>query len=209
MSRTRRPVHLAARKQHDRSEGIPFFLLESAYENEHGITEQGLRAQAYQAVLSGASGQIFGNNPIWHFNGPGVYPAPVTWRQALDSPGARSMTHLRQLMAALPWWLLEPDTEQVFLIGGLGPEDARAVAGRASDRSFALVYLPENRPITVDLGALAGPKVVARWYDPAGGRFLSVQGSPFPASGRRRLQPEHDRNRSGFGDWALVLESTL
>ena len=86
---------------------------------------------------------------------------------------------------------------------------ARAVAGRASDRSFALVYLPENRPITVDLGALAGPKVVARWYDPAGGRFLSVQGSPFPASGRRRLQPEHDRNRSGFGDWALVLELTL
>ena len=201
------PVHAAARKQHARPEGIPFFLIESAYENEHGSTEQGLRAQAYQAILSGAAGQIFGNNPIWHFNGPGLYPAPMTWRQALDSPGARSMTHLRALMAALPWWLLEPETEQAFLVGGLGPEDTRAVAARASDRSFALVYLPESREITIDLEMLAGPKVVARWYDPAGGRFLAVSGSPFPASGRRPLKPEHDRNRSGFGDWVLVLES--
>ena len=91
---------------------MPFFLIESAYENEHEATEQRLRTQAYQAVLSGAAGQVFGNNPIWHFDGPGLYPAPVTWQQALGSRGAQSMTHLRDLLTSLPWWQLEPDSER-------------------------------------------------------------------------------------------------
>jgi Protein of unknown function (DUF4038)/Putative collagen-binding domain of a collagenase len=201
------PVYAAALKQYARPGRMPFFLIESAYENEHEITERGLRTQAYQAVLSGAAGQIFGNNPIWHFDGPGLYPAPVTWQQALDSPGTRSMTHLHELMAALPWWLLEPDIDDTFLTGGRGPEDAHAVAARASDRSFAIAYLPTSREITVDLGQLAGPKVVARWYDPADGRFLPVSGSPFPATGSRRLKPERASNASGFDDWALILQS--
>jgi Protein of unknown function (DUF4038)/Putative collagen-binding domain of a collagenase len=206
---TYEPVHAVALAHAARPERVPFFLIESAYENEHGITEQGLRMQAYQAVLCGAAGQIFGNNPIWHFDGPGLHPAPVTWRRALDSPGARSMTHLRALMRTLPWWLLEADADHTFLIGGRGPEDARAVGARASDRSFALVYLPRSREITIDLGELAGAEVVARWYDPANGRFFTVSGSPFPTTGLRRLKPKHGDNSSGFDDWVLVLESTL
>jgi Protein of unknown function (DUF4038)/Putative collagen-binding domain of a collagenase len=201
------PVDAAALDIYARPRRRPFFLIESAYENEHGISERDLRTQAYQAVLCGAAGQIFGNNPVWHFNGPGLHPSPVTWRQALDSPGARSMSHLRELMATLPWWLLAPDLDNAFLVGGRGPENAHAVAARAADGSFAIVYLPTRREITVDLAKLAGPEVVARWYDPADGRFFAVGGSPFPATGRRRLQPERDRNRSGFDDWALILES--
>ena len=50
---------------------MPFFLIESAYENEHGAGELRVRIQAYQALLSGASGHIYGNNPVWHFDGPG------------------------------------------------------------------------------------------------------------------------------------------
>src|SRR5688572_5048391 len=45
----------------------PFFLMESAYENEHDAGARRIRTQAYQALLCGASGQIYGNNPIWHF----------------------------------------------------------------------------------------------------------------------------------------------
>ena len=204
---TYRPVDAAALEHYARPGRMPFFLIESAYENEHGITERGLRMQAYQAVLSGAAGQIFGNNPIWHFHGPGLVPAPVTWQQALDSPGARSMTHLHELMATIPWWRLEPDIGNALLTGGRGPEDAHAVAARAADRSFAIVYLPTSREITIDLRQLAGPKVIARWYDPADGRFLPVGGSPFPATGLRRLRPEHAGNGSGFDDWVLILQS--
>jgi hypothetical protein len=200
------PVHAAALEQYARREGMPFFLIESAYENEHEAAEQRVRVQAYQAVLSGAAGQVFGNNPIWHFDGPGIHKAPVTWQEALDSRGAQSMTHLHDLLTSVPWWQLEPDVDHKLVIDGLGSEDERTVAARTADGSLAIVYTPERRAMTLDLARLAGPVVAARWYDPADGRFSPVGGSPFSARGSRIVNPEA-ANSSGFGDWVLVLES--
>ena len=200
------PVYDPALEQYARDERMPFFLMESAYENEHEATERSLRTQAYHAVLSGAAGQVFGNNPIWHFDSGGIYAAPVTWQQALDSRGAHSMAHLHDLLAIVPWWLLQPDSDHALLTDGLGSDDDRAVAALAVDRSLAVLYLPDSREVTVDLAQLAGPDVAARWYDPADGRFSAVGGSPFQASGPRRFNPEAD-NSSGDEDWVLVLES--
>ncbi|MGH6895125.1 MAG: glycoside hydrolase family 140 protein [Geminicoccaceae bacterium] len=196
-----------ALEQYARPGRMPFFLIESTYENEHEATERLLRTQAYHAVLCGAAGQVFGNNPIWHFDSPNHWPAPVTWQEALGSRGAQSMTHLHDLLTAVRWWKLKPDRKNTLLIEGVGEWGDRAVAARSSDRSFALLYLPSSRDITVDLGELAGPEVAARWYDPANGRFSSVSGSPFRASGSRRFRPEPDTNSSGFDDWALLLKS--
>jgi hypothetical protein len=201
------PVYGAALEHFARPEWMPFFLIEGVYENEHGANEQFLRTQAYQALLSGAGGHVFGNNPIWHFDTPGLGPPmPVTWQEALDSPGAQSMTHLHDLLASTPWWLLEPDSDHTLLIDGLGPKAERAVAARITDGSLAIVYLPDSREITIDLGQLAGPDVAARWYDPAEGRSVKVAEAPFPAAGPRGFRPPPN-NSSGFDDWVLVLES--
>jgi hypothetical protein len=116
------------------------------------------------------------------------------------------MTHLAGLFAAAPWWRLEPDVNNTFLIGGLGTGQDRAVAARAADRSFAIVYVPNVRSITLELDQLVGPFVSVRWYDPTNGEFSIVNGSPFPAVGSLRFTPAF-RNASGFGDWVLVLES--
>jgi hypothetical protein len=204
---TYKPVYARALQQYVRPERMPFFLIESIYENERGATEQSLRTQAYHAVLSGAAGQVFGNNPVWHFEGRGSYDGPVTWQEALGSRGARSMTRLRDLLAAISWWELEPDADNTLLTGGLGSDHDRAVAARSTDRARALVYLPSSREVTVDLGQLAGPQVAARWYDPADGRFAAVAGASFPASGPRQFRPEPGTNSSGFDDWVLILES--
>lgn len=200
-------IHAAALAQYLRPDALPFFLIESGYENEHESSEQDLRRQAYQALLSGAAGQVFGNNPIWHFDGPGLYPAPTGWKDALASRGAWSMTHLHELLGSLPWWRLHPDSDGTLLVEGLGPEDDRAVAALADEGSFALLYLPSSRRVTLDLGQLAGPRVVARWYDPSDGRYLAVPGSPFPSRGMRQFTPDPESNGSGFDDWALLLES--
>jgi hypothetical protein len=196
----------AVLEQYARRPRMPLFLIESTYENEHEVTEQRLRAQAYQAVLCGATGQVFGNNPIWHFDGPGPYPPPATWQEALDSRGAQSMTHLGSLLAKVPWWLLEPDSDHRLVIDASASDNQRAVAARTRDRALAIVYVPGSRELTVDLKQLAGPKVAARWYDPAQGRFSVVSGSPFPASGPRRFDPTSS-NGSGLDDWVLILES--
>lgn len=199
------PVHAPALAAFVRPQAKPFFLIESAYENEHSATEQRLRTQAYQAVLCGAAGQIFGNNPIWHFGSGGIYSAPVTWQEALDSRGAHSMTYLRRLLIGLRWWKLRPDQNNRLLTEGHGDDAERAVAARSVDRSFALVYLPSSRECTVNLRRLAGRRVRARWYDPSTGRF-PLGGSPLQKNGPQRFLPP-GANDAGFDDWVLLLEA--
>ena len=202
------PVHAPALAQYARAGRMPFFLIESAYENEHRASEQRLRTQAYQAVLSGAAGQVFGNNPIWHFNGKRrFWSRRPAWHEVLGSRGAHSMSHLRDLLTAMRWWLLAPDTRHSLLTGGRGPEDARAAAARSADGSFAVVYLPSARDITLDLGQMTGPMIAAEWFDPAAGRVATVAGSPFPAAGPRRFRPVPARNDAGFEDWVLILQA--
>jgi hypothetical protein len=204
---TYRTVYSVALQQYERPESLPFFLIESTYENADGISEQGLRTQSYHALLSGAMGQVFGNGPIWYFNASGFFPSvSINWRQALNSHGSQSMTQVRHLFAPRRWWTLEPDSKHTTLTGGLRNDKDRAVAARASDRSFAIAYMPSVRTVTVNLGQLAGPRVKAQWYDPANGTYSMVVGSPFPASGSQTFRPIGN-NTSGYGDWALVLES--
>jgi len=180
------------------SSSLPVFLSEARYEDDGGDGPF-IRQQAYQALLSGSiAGHLMGNDPMWYF-GSG-------WQSVLDSEGARAMPHVKALFTTRSWWLLAPDTGNGFLTGGIGSGAARAVASRASDGSFALLYTPAVRTLTVDLGDLAGPRVNARWFDPASGGYTNIAGSPFDASGSRGFAPAGN-NSQGAADWVLVLES--
>ena len=199
------PPYLSAQKAYDEPEKLPFFLIEGVYENEHDSDARLMRMQAYYALLSGAAGQVYGNNPIWHLGSKGLYDAPVGWREALDSPSARSMTHLYDLMTALPWWELRPDRENRLLLDGLGPKEDRALAAMTADRSLALLYAPSRRSLTVDAGRFAGSTIEALWYDPADGTTFAVDGAPFETEGEVRLDTPGD-NAGGFEDWVLILK---
>jgi hypothetical protein len=199
-------VYAAALKQYQRAERAPFFLLESNYENEHGSTTRQLRMQAYHALLSGAAGHVFGNNPIWHFDGPGVFDSRLNWRQALDSPGSRSMTRLKQFFDTIEWWKLEPDTQGVVLTAGAGNSSDRAVAALSSDAALAIIYIPSRRDTGLNFKTLAGPRVDASWYDPVNGSLSAVAGSPFEKSSTPTLRPPHE-NSGGDEDWLLIVRS--
>jgi len=103
--------------------------------------------------------------------------------------------------------MLEPDSSNSFLIDGLGSGFNRAVAARAIDRSFGVVFLPSARRLTLDLDQLLGPTLQARWYDPSLGQLFGVAGSPFAARGRRVFAPVPRREGVDGGDWVLVLQS--
>jgi hypothetical protein len=199
------PDAAAALAQYARPERMPFFLIESRYEIPNRVDERQLRAQAYQALLSGAAGHVFGNSPIWHFDGPGLEAHRGDWRDALSSRGAVSMSHLASLFFGLDWWDLVPDSEGRLLLASRG-SDRPAVAAATYDGRFALAYLPADAPLNIALARLAGPRVRARWYDPSVGRFFEIPGSPFPAAAARTFRPG-GANAAGYGDWVLVLES--
>jgi hypothetical protein len=201
---TYKDVYARSIREYRRSE-LPFFLMESAYEGEHSVSPRRLRTQAWYALLAGATGQLFGNNPIWHFSGPGLYPASRAWRQALDSPGARSMTVVAKLYGSLAWWRLIPDEAGTRLIvAGRGRGDERAAAALACDGRWGLMYTPTERPVTLDLASFKGSRVTFTWIDPSNG--ASVPATPRSVSTRQdvALSPP-GKNASGESDWVLRM----
>ncbi|NOJ43708.1 apiosidase-like domain-containing protein [Bradyrhizobium australiense] len=182
----------------------PYFLIETMYENEKEGTPLRTRIQAWQAVLSGAAGQLFGNNPIWHFNASAAKPQPMQWKAALNSPGTLGIVHLRNFLLSLPWFTLEPDSDGMLLVGGALRGHFQAVAARSRDGKFGIIYLPSPRLFAIDLKQFAGDHVTVRWFDPADGQFLNADPKHLPASGRQEFNvPGCSRD----GDWVLLLSA--
>jgi hypothetical protein len=196
--------------EYDCKPARPFVLIESTYEGEHDSARAQIRRQAYWAVLSGACGQFMGNNPIWHFDGPGLYPAKVSWRQALDQPGSRDTARLGALFRALAWFQLRPEENHAVVTDGFGANAATAVTALTADGKLALTYVPSTgtdpRALMVDTGRFAGP-VQARWFNPAKDGFVSLQDTPLPRGSLQRLRTPGD-NGTGSNDWLLLLETS-
>lgn len=189
---TYRLVHAQLLRDYNRHPVVPFFLVESHYENEHGSTPQWIRRQAYWAILSGATGQAMGNRPMW-FSGEG-------WQKALDSPAAISIMHLKALFTSRPWFELVPDQAHSVLTAGYGDPNGLdyALAARAGDGSTAIAYLPSSRMVTIDLSRISGSRARAWWCDPRTGKVKAA--GEFPTSGFQEFTPP------GTEDWVLVID---
>jgi hypothetical protein len=187
----------------------PFVLLETVYENEHDSKPEEIRRQAYWAMLSGACGQFLGNNPIWHFDGPGLFPVKVTWQQALDGTGSRDMARLRQVFAKLPWPELVPEQDHAIVTKGYGRDTATALTGCTPDGRQAVTYIPstdrQSRALTVDLGQFSGP-VTAHWYNPTDGRYTAISDAPLPNRDTHTFRTPGD-NGTKSNDWLLILKA--
>lgn len=187
----------------------PFVLLETTYEGEHDSTPDQIRRQAYWAMLSGACGQFFGNNPIWHFDGPGLFPATMTWQQALNATGSRDIAVLRHVFKDLPWHQFVPEENHAVLVEGYGSDTSTTLTAMTAEGTLVVSYIPstgtDGRELTVALGLFAKP-VNARWYNPTNGRVVSVEGSPFLNRDTRRFRTPGD-NGTRADDWVLVLDA--
>jgi hypothetical protein len=205
---TYEPVLPIAWRAYKRPDRMPFFLIESEYEGENRhASELRVRAQAWQAVLGGAMGQMVGNNPIWHFASPRpITPFSGTWQKALNSEAARSMTQLRRLLDSVEWWHLEPDMDRSFLTAGACEGHYGAVAARAQDGSLAIVFVPMKRQVCLNFGRMKAGLVRLRWYDPVDGR----DGPRYVVSNtgqELRLLPPLLDNAGGNSDWVLLIQA--
>ncbi len=169
--------------EYARQPARPYVLIESTYEGEHNSTPDQIRRQAYWAMLGGGCGQFLGNNPLWHFDGPGLYPAKLTWVRALDSTGSRDMARLGALFRELPWHQLCPEENHAVVTDGYGKDATTALTARTPDGKLSVTYLPSTgidaRALTVDAAQFTGP-ITPRWFSPATGQFIKDQGPPLP-----------------------------
>jgi Protein of unknown function (DUF4038)/Putative collagen-binding domain of a collagenase len=180
---------------------MPFYLCESVYENEHNSTPQELRMQAYEAVLSGAMGHIFGNCPIWHFGSFKSWCNLTDWKTELDNNGSVDMDHFQKLFRSRSWYSLIPDFDHSAITSGYGNWGSKdyVTAGRTKDGNTIIAYLPSSREITADLSKVAGKKSRCWWYNPSSGQATLI--GLFSTSGSQRFTPVSK------GDWVLVIDS--
>jgi Protein of unknown function (DUF4038)/Putative collagen-binding domain of a collagenase len=193
-------VHRKLLADYNRKPVWPFFLIETTYEGEHNASEVQLRRQAYWAVLCGGFGHVFGNNPVWHFDGPTLFPVNKTWQESLDLPGSVGMMHWGRLFRSRPWYDLVPDQDHKVVTDGLGEFNGMSylAAGRTPDGKTVIAYLPSRRTITVDMSKVAGQRAQGWWFDPRSG--AASEAGEFPTTGRQQLTPPAE------GDWVLVLD---
>lgn len=175
---------------------IPFVGMEFQYEQEPNppVSALQLRRQSYSSNTSGACGQVFGNNPIWHFQSSrSLYPYSGTWQSNLGSTGSQQQVHVKNLFTAYEWWKLEPRTNTSLVSSSLGSGTGRICPARASDGSFAMIYVPVSATVTVVMSALTIGSIRARLYDPSTGTYSTVPGSPFPNTGTQNIATGGER----------------
>jgi hypothetical protein len=160
-------------------------------------------------MLSGACGQFFGNNPIWHFDGPGLFQTAVPWRQALESTGSRDIARLGAFFSRQPWHRLVPDPDDKLAVAGSGQGAVQVTAAITEDRRLALLYISADgagqRELALNLASFPAP-VIAHWFNPAKDAAAITHGATIPNRDQHTLRTPGD-NGTGTNDWVLLLET--
>lgn len=195
-------IHPRLYRAYDRNPAEPFILIESSYEGEHNSSEVQIRRQAYWTILCGGFGHVFGNNPIWHFNGPTLFAAKETWQQAMDLPGSVGMMHWGNLFRSRKWYELVPDQKHEVVTKGLGEFTGLdyLAAARTADGGTVIVYMPTSRTVTVDMSKVSGSHARAWWFNPRSGAANAV--GTCATRGLREFVPPES------GDWVLLLDDS-
>ncbi|MGD0613816.1 MAG: DUF4038 domain-containing protein [Verrucomicrobiota bacterium] len=191
---------------------IPVIMGEANYEfetnpNTDGGSTSNLRRQEYWTLLSGATGQLYGNHYLWSFISG--------WQSHMDTIGATQFQYSTALFSPRTWYNLIPDTSHSIVTagygtfsssGGVGANNYVTAAG-TPDGGLVMAYIPATQAITVNMSKLSGVSI-ARWYDPTSGTFTNISGSPFSNTGSEKFTPP-SKNSSGGQDWVIVIEKNI
>jgi len=168
------------------------------------FTAYDVRARIYRSVFAGGCGITYGHHQIWQFldtslNKPvNIGDTLIPWRTAMVSEAAGEMHYLKQLMLSRPYFTRIPD--QTLITSDNGSSYANYItATRDSRGSYAMIYLPQNRPVTVDLSKITGAVKRIAWFNPRDGKNYNIQ--QVAANGPMSFGPP----LHGV-DWVLVID---
>ena len=185
-------IHPMVSADYARTPVKPVVMAEGKYEAAVPDEERPdfeVRRQAYWSYLAGG-GHSYGHGANWR--------APTTWRDWIESPGARSLTVCRHVLTGVDgWWRLVPD--QSLIAAGEGEGLTLNAAARSAGAGWALVYLSGPATVTLRTDALTADR--ASWIDPATGEAHPI--GELPTGGR-----EEFRAPEGWPDALLLLEGS-
>jgi hypothetical protein len=188
--------------QYNRSDFAPIVNIEAGYENNTaiGATNADVREEHYSFLLSGATGDTYGNEYVWPFA-----KSWRDWQAALTSEGAHEMTYFAQFVNSIRWTDLIPDQNGTVFQGVGSAQDY--CGAYSSDGTLALAYRPAtgqtSQSFVVKMSQFAG-QVTARWYDPTAGTYVPI--GNLANSGTHTFDSP-STNGAGDNDFVLVLQT--
>jgi hypothetical protein len=186
----------------------------SEHRYESGTLEDPLiqRRSLYQCVFAGGFGYAYGHNALWqmtpHTGLPwmlrGWTPGVQGWQQALDTPAARQLHHIKALLYSRPSFGWIPD--QNLLLEGQGKDITTRVqvtrdgTSGNSDATYLLAYLSAPADVTLNTRVIAGRTLKLSWFRPETGA-IEVAQVQIPNTGSLKLE-----KRPLGVDWVAVVE---
>ena len=168
------------------------------------FTAYDVRARIYRGIFAGACGVTYGHHQVWQFldttlNKPiNVGDTLIGWKIALVSEAANEMQYLKRLLLSRPFFSRIPD--QSIIVSDKGSSYIDFItASRDEGGSYALVYLPQNRPVTIDLSKIRGETKNISWFNPRNGELLKSK--PLKSMGPETLSPPAEGK-----DWVLMID---
>ena len=174
-----------------------------SYRDGKMIGADNVRRAVWYSLLAGPpAGVTYGAHGIWYWSRTAAVPldhantgVAQPWHEYLEYPGSKQMTIVRNVMENMPWWKLEPNR---FLLASEPDRvdwTAYPMPASTSDGKFALIYLPNNPSIELNLTDFGDAR--ATWIDPrTGARSLA---------GRLKEAARVPLKTPGTGDWLLQL----
>lgn len=137
----------------------PFLIANSEFPKE--ITDQSvlIRNQAYQSVMSSAAGFCH-MSTIKNFN--------PTWKINISRDGAEYIDHFVKILKGIPWEYMYPDQSPGLLPDTTDQKELGIFS--LSNNRLAMLYIPESKPVRLNLKQLKGNEFRAVWYSPRTGR---------------------------------------
>jgi hypothetical protein len=168
-----------------------------------------VRARIYRGVFAGACGVTYGHHQIWQFLNKELYPpinigdTIIGWQKASKAEAAWQMQHLKKLMLSRPFASRIGDQSLIKSAAGTTYQDL-VYATRDANKSYAMIYLPQNKPVTIDLSKISGSTKNVWWFNPRTG--LAVTGKAAKGSGAQSFSPPKEGTPDSYRDWVLVID---
>ncbi len=164
-----------------------------------------VRARTYRGVFAGGCGAVYGHHQIWQFvdttrNDPvWIGDTIIGWQRALTAKAANHIHHLKDLMLSQPDFNRVEDNSLVVSDLGSDYRDV-IIATRNRKATYAMVYLPQPKPVEIDLNRLSNGRKRVSWFNPVTGRYTRVKGKF--SNGIQIFTPPNQQQK----DWVLVID---
>lgn len=164
-----------------------------------------VRARTYRGVFAGGCGAVYGHHQIWQFvdttrNDPvWIGDTIIGWQRALTAKAANHIHHLKDLMLSQPDFNRVEDNSLVVSDRGSDYRDV-IIATRNRKATYAMVYLPQPKPVEIDLNRLSNGRKRVSWFNPVTGRYTRVKGKF--SNGIQIFTPPNQQQK----DWVLVID---